>query len=104
MSELMYTNKSQVSRRCQDIVARHENGVEITGYEFDELIQLLHWHPEAEEKFGPGIEAIWVDLNRYGTRSFYLRRTDGTKDDFSWVTCVRHCMPSMLNRIPGEMT
>lgn len=67
-------------------------------YEDDEPISLLdsiflqgllELHPEAEQKFGSGLQSFSVRRCDYGTRGFVIHRTDGTSTDFSFITCLR---------------
>lgn len=49
---------------------------------------LLGKHPERDEKVGCGLAYIYVDDSDFGTRCFFVRRTDGSSIDFSYRTCV----------------
>lgn len=55
----------------------------------NKLSDLLSYHPEAEEKIGPGINYFKVVQNhRKGQYNFQVVRTDGLEIDFSWKKCV----------------
>ena len=58
--------------------------------DFDFACDLLRHHPEANEKIGCGIDTIITDTAAHGTTCFYLQRTDGTKDDFSYLSCIKN--------------
>jgi hypothetical protein len=49
---------------------------------------LLERHPEAAEKIGSGILSIEVRTIQYGAPGFYVVRTDGTGDDFSYKVAL----------------
>lgn len=53
------------------------------------LAELLTRHPRAQEKIGCGIDYFSIDRGGYGTRCFYIHRTDGTKTDFSFLRCFQ---------------
>jgi hypothetical protein len=52
-----------------------------------QLTHLMHMHPEAAEKIGPGIESFSVRTADYGTRCFWVNRVDGTTEKFSFRAC-----------------
>jgi hypothetical protein len=56
---------------------------------YNDLHALLECHPAADEKIGAGVSAFKVDLVApYYSRGFYIVRTDGTVDDFSYIICL----------------
>jgi hypothetical protein len=55
----------------------------------EDLLSLLQEHPAADEKIGAGVLAFKVDLvPPYYSRGFYILRTDGSVDDFSYIICL----------------
>lgn len=52
------------------------------------LTHALEKHPEANEKIGSGISGFFVRRADYGTKCFWVERTDGTKERFSYKSCV----------------
>ncbi|KAJ7522625.1 hypothetical protein O6H91_18G020200 [Diphasiastrum complanatum] len=55
---------------------------------------ILKGHQEAEKKIGQGIKAFQVKKHpKWHSRCYYLVRTDGTLEDFSYRKCVNHLMP-----------
>ncbi|MGA7523545.1 MAG: DCL family protein [Acidobacteriaceae bacterium] len=53
------------------------------------LRALIARHPNADKKIGVGIRHFTVESAAHGTICFYLTRTDGTRDDFATLKCVR---------------
>ncbi|WP_232367713.1 DCL family protein [Tritonibacter horizontis] len=51
------------------------------------LRDLILMHPECEEKTGSGIESFSVRSADFGTRCFWVNRTDGTTEKFSVGAC-----------------
>lgn len=66
---------------------------EITGRDRELLEALIEFHPEAERKKGPGIRSFYVDRAEPKGKCFWLRRTDGTFDNFSFLQCLKGKTP-----------
>lgn len=45
-------------------------------------------HPEASEKIGVGVDHFKVRSDEYGKQCFWVVRTDGTTDRFSYKSLV----------------
>ncbi|CAM3638206.1 DCL family protein [Thalassospira profundimaris] len=52
------------------------------------LRDALKNHPDANDKFGDGVDHFFVRRADYGTRCFWVRRLDGTEERFSYKSCV----------------
>ncbi|WP_404977818.1 DCL family protein [Asticcacaulis sp. BE141] len=52
------------------------------------LSALLKRHPDYDRKVGSGVARFDVILADYGTHCFRIIRTDGTKERFSYPTCI----------------
>jgi hypothetical protein len=61
---------------------------EIPDGEFSVLVALLEKHPEASDKIGSGVARFEVRGAVFGSRCFYVIRTDGTETDFSYRSCL----------------
>ena len=59
------------------------------------LLDLLNkGHPEPEKMIGTGIAAFQVrEHPRWRSRCYFIVRTDGSVDDFSFRKCVNHILP-----------
>lgn len=57
------------------------------------ITALLQTHPNVGEKIGSGIEYIFVHDGSYGTQCFWIMRTDGTRIDFSFLSCFKKKQP-----------
>lgn len=56
------------------------------------VLALLGRHPHSTEKIGSGIEYFVVRINRFvgrANRGLWIKRTDGSEIDFSWVECLK---------------
>jgi hypothetical protein len=72
------------------VIARDFPDGAVTGPAGDFLAALLHRHPDAAQKIGPGIRFISVGAmpGQLNTRGFTVHRTDGSSTDFSWRECI----------------
>ncbi|KAJ6799325.1 protein DCL, chloroplastic-like [Iris pallida] len=69
--------------------------VNVNKYEHMVLFDLLKkGHAEANKKIGAGIQAFQVRFHpTFKSRCFFIVRTDGTSEDFSFRKCVEHLLP-----------
>ncbi|KAM0936174.1 putative protein DCL [Dioscorea sansibarensis] len=69
--------------------------VDVNKYEHLVLLDLIKkGHPEPDKKIGVGIQAFQVRVHpAWKSRCFFLVRSDGTSDDFSFRKCVDHVLP-----------
>jgi hypothetical protein len=81
--------------RKQDAVAyfrtmlhRYRPNDRVSDEDARDLSALLKHHTEYQEKVGVGIDYFEVMWNQYGTNSFQIVRTDGSRDDFSFGHCI----------------
>ncbi|XP_019421599.1 PREDICTED: DNA-directed RNA polymerase IV subunit 1-like isoform X1 [Lupinus angustifolius] len=54
------------------------------------MLRVLHFHPHKDKKFGTGPQCIKVGQHPIykDTRCFFIERTDGTVEDFSYRKCI----------------
>jgi hypothetical protein len=51
--------------------------------------ELLDRHPQREEKIGVGVKEFFKAKNEFGKQTLFVRRVDGSFDNFSWLTCIK---------------
>ena len=56
--------------------------------DFNDVVNLLKIHPNAQEKIGIGIKEIIVDETRYKTKCFNAIRLDSSSEIFSYIKCI----------------
>ena len=60
----------------------------LTEKHFPFLLALLQRHPESHQKIGPGVKYFYVGKSEHGSLCFWVKRVDGTKTDFSYLSCL----------------
>ena len=70
------------------MLRRYDVGDKVSAADKKILRAALALHPEAEAKVGCGITHFSVRSAGFGTKCFWLNRTDGTTEKFSYTACV----------------
>ena len=85
-----FDSKKDRRSRIDNILRGHKTGKPIKDPEdHDLLCHLLHMHPDAAEKVGPGIKHFSVrKAPEHFSDCFYVTRIDGTSVHFSLVKCL----------------
>lgn len=86
----VFRTKTAVKERARDVLNRESIGDTVDGEDLSFLAGLLERHPHAAQKIGPGLVAIFVGTppGWPSQRCFWLRRTDGTETDWSFIECI----------------
>lgn len=74
-------------RKCLEIKNRYPDGIPLDPEDRKIVLDALRMHPKGREKFGSGVQAVIVDQYVYGSRCFFVIRSDGTAEDFSLYKC-----------------
>lgn len=85
-----FPTKKKALEHIRSILYSYKIGQTVTDPEHTAVLNdLLARHPEREDKVGSGVVAFFVgDGGEYGGQCFWVRRTDGTTEDFSFVRCL----------------
>jgi hypothetical protein len=86
--DLVFPTKEAARLFLKEMLNRYHPGD--TGSQIDEpvLREALARHPECDEKIGVGFARFEVHAADYGTQCFWVRRTDGTVERFSYGSCL----------------
>lgn len=84
-----FDTKDAAIEFIQGILYRYDLRVPITGNDHDFVMELLKKHSKAAEKIGMGVKHFTIEPAKGGTRCFYLTRIDGSRDDFSFLKCLK---------------
>ncbi|GLX51235.1 hypothetical protein Shyhy01_41850 [Streptomyces hygroscopicus subsp. hygroscopicus] len=86
-----YRTKGEAKEAVREVLYRYNVG-SIVDQEDDHLLllDLLDMHHEADDKIGPGVEAFAIAPPQRGPYpGFEVIRTDGSRIDFSYQTCLK---------------
>lgn len=86
--DLHFKTQTEARAFLNAILNRYDIGDRVSTVDAVVLANALALHPEAEEKIGVGIKDFSVRSADYGTKCFWVNRTDGTTDKFSHKACV----------------
>jgi hypothetical protein len=84
---LSFAKKGDANEFFKKMLYKYELGDKVSAADAIHLTNLLVMHPEADEKIGVGIESFSVRAADYGTRCFWVNRSDGTTEKFSFKSC-----------------
>lgn len=91
LGERIFPTKKAAKDHFKAILARNsQDNVPLTGQDSDDVKTLITVgrHPNSVAKIGSGIDHVFIRRNDFGTRGFWLSRTDGTQVDFSYLTAI----------------
>jgi hypothetical protein len=93
---LNFSSKAAATEHFKAMLYRHPISARIGEPDNAELNWLLERHPEYPGKAGCGVDYFSVRDAIYGTRCFEIVRTDGSRTDFSYLTCLDGKAPSAV--------
>lgn len=91
IGDTVYNTKSEAEKHIQSILYKYKPNQSLD-FEDKQLIEhLIFNHPNAEDKIGPGIKEIQVQVNpvHRNTMNFVIVRVNGTETDFSFKKCLK---------------
>lgn len=83
-----FSKKAEATSFFRAMLNRYTPGDRVNDADATDLAALLKHHTEYAQKVGAGIDHFCVMENLHGTQSFEIVRTDGTRDDFSYIHCI----------------
>jgi hypothetical protein len=88
IGSLHFARKGDAAAHLQAMLHRYDVGDKVSAADEHVLRSALALHPEAQTKLGCGITHFSVRSADFGTKCFWLNRTDGTTEKFSYKACV----------------
>jgi Protein of unknown function (DUF3223) len=88
LSTRSFASQSEATLFFREMLGRYKLGDRVTDEDARDLAPLLERHLEREEKLGSGIDHFEVGWSEKRTRCFWIIRTDGTRDHFSYRRCI----------------
>lgn len=83
-----FSTKGDAHRFLQEMLNRYHPGEQVNAIDEAFLRDAITRHPEAAEKVGVGVAGFKVRSADYGTQCFWVMRTDGSTDRFSYKACI----------------
>ncbi|NIF53319.1 DUF3223 domain-containing protein [Burkholderia sp. Ax-1724] len=88
LDSISFDNQSQAKGFFKEMLNRYIPGERVSPEDSAHLEGLFRRHPAYATKVGSGISYFEVMPGDYGTQCFCAVRTDGSKEDFSYIRCV----------------
>ncbi|KAL7160206.1 hypothetical protein ABFS83_01G078000 [Erythranthe nasuta] len=83
----------KISQRLKRMLKQYPMNSQLTGEDRSTAIRALQFHPQWKDKIGSGVSEIKVGRHpEHKETCFFLVRTDGTEEDFSYNKCIRHAL------------
>lgn len=87
--------KKDVTAHYKKILNSYDFKEPLNEEDFNDVLNLLKIHPNAQEKIGPGIKKVIVDETRYKTKCFNAIRVDSSCEIFSYIKCINGSLSSL---------
>jgi hypothetical protein len=81
--ELHFPRKGDAIAFLNSILQKYDVGDKVSPDDSKILMDALIHHPDAKEKIGSGVLSFSVRSAQFGTKCFWVNRTDGTTEKFS---------------------
>ena len=82
--------KTKALAVLKEILNKYYIGDTLNECDFRTVVDVLEYHPERDDKVGCGIKSIQIVKEEvYGHRRFDLVRTDGSRQDFSYIKSLQ---------------
>ena len=86
--DLHFESQKEARGFLNAILQKYDVGDRVSAADAEILAAALALHPQAEERVGSGIKSFSVRSADFGTKCFWVNRTDGTTQKFSHKACV----------------
>ena len=88
IGKLNFKYKKDVIAYYKNILNSYKFQEILNESDFNDVLNLLKIHPNAQEKIGVGVKEIIVDETRYKTKCFNAIRFDSSSEIFSYIKCI----------------
>ncbi|MCC8432439.1 DCL family protein [Reyranella aquatilis] len=88
LGPLSFSKKGDAAKHLREMLGRYDVGDGVSSDDAVVLEAALRRHPEASAKIGVGIKNFSVRGADFGTKCFWVNRTDGSTEDFSINACI----------------
>ena len=87
IGDTWFPTKSAATHAIREVLYRYRTGDTVSDADAAFLMGVLARHRQAKAKIGCGVASFQVEQNQ-GSRGFWLTRIDGSRTDWSFVTCL----------------
>ena len=88
LGPLHFAKRGDAVEYLRQLLYKYDLGDRINSEDAAIIMAALQRHPDAREKIGCGVSHFSVRSADFGTRCFWVNRTDGTTDKFSHRSCI----------------
>jgi len=88
IGDIFFPSKGEAIAFLRDMLHRYHPGDDVGEDDTKILRAALNNHPEAAKKIGLGVAGFKVRSADFGTKCFWVMRTDGSTEKFSHKACV----------------
>ena len=89
LGTMHFEKKGDAVAFLKDILRRYDLGDRVSAEDAVILHAALEHHPNAAVKIGSGVTSFSVRSADFGTKCFWVNRTDGTTEKFSITGSIR---------------
>lgn len=83
-----FSSKLEAKGFLRDMLKRYKPGEDVSEADSEILRAALLNHPEAQQKIGAGVTGFRVRSAEFRSQCFWVMRTDGSTEKFSYKSCV----------------
>lgn len=88
LGSLHFRKKCDAAAHLKAMLHKYDVGDKVSADDAEVLRAALAHHPNAEVKVGCGITHFSVRTADFGTKCFWVDRTDGSTEKFSYKSCI----------------
>jgi len=88
LGALQFTRRGDAATYLRNMLNRYDVGDKVTSSDSATLLAAIALHRDATALTGSGIGSFSVRSAEYGTKSFWLNRTDGSTETLSIRSCI----------------
>src|SRR5687768_8121596 len=85
---LYFKKKADAAAYLKAMLSKYDVGDKVKVADEEVLRAALALHPDADAKVGCGITHFSVRSADFGSKCFWVNRTDGTTEKFSYRSCI----------------
>lgn len=88
LGSIHFAKKEDAEDYLRSMLNKYDVGDRVSSEDAQVLQSALARHPDAAAKIGSGVSHFSVRTADFGTQCFWVNRTDGTTEKFSYRSCI----------------